>query len=707
MKRSLSVFVVPVVLGLLAGGAIAGPSVLVDEVHGQPCRDTLVDLWPDCQIDVLTAADFPIENVLASGVLAPQDTTFTVTVPPGAAMLYGRFDCPENMTQFPFISVYDSGGGLVAHQFRGGFHVEDPDPGVYVVEYSIWTDDPLPFTIGTGPNFFTVSRLASYDVVFRLHDNMFMLFDGELPEYTSGDEAVLQAHASQGGGNLLVRDPLRDIAMKPIIDLVSPVDQVCDVTVVIPGDLTYSEPAARETRWSGGATAIWSDVAVDAGSVTRLLYEVGLSPSQPRLEVSFTGGTTRVRNHTVEPLRELVLVRKRTSGEWELATAGDVPADSEMAVSCGRPVSRADAAAILRRTLFAGGLSAGLSTVQMTEFQGCYRWTDRILDETDGSSGWTAIYRVDATACDRLLPLVTEPAATTRVRTLWYWVGGIPADSAWRDDWPAPSATPGPAATCQTASSLALYEYGVVHQHYPTFSAVPTTKELDWLGWSFHDGGAVVDPTDNNGDPYEPYFDTPGGHSDALDLLAGLPWIEGVMTGAVAAPYAEQLLTGDVDAYTDDDMFPPGSFPAVAVAKSIGLGRAAAIHDTAIMTAWWPYNQTYLRRVLDWVTGPTTEIPPDETPPAKVSSLSAQPNPFNPRVEVAFELTTTGRVQVDVFDAAGRRVARLHEGPLAAGEQRLFWDGCTDHEQRLAAGVYMARVTTVAGSWVCKMMLVD
>ena len=118
MKRSLSAFVVPVVLGLLAGGALAGPSILVDEVHGQPCRDTLADLWPDCQIDALTAADFPIENVLASGVLAPQDTTFTVTVPPGAAMLYGCFDCPENMTQFPFISVYDSGGGLVAHQFH-------------------------------------------------------------------------------------------------------------------------------------------------------------------------------------------------------------------------------------------------------------------------------------------------------------------------------------------------------------------------------------------------------------------------------------------------------------------------------------------------------------------------------------------------------------------------------------------------------------
>ncbi len=82
------------------------------------------------------------------------------------------------------------------------------------------------------------------------------------------------------------------------------------------------------------------------------------------------------------------------------------------------------------------------------------------------------------------------------------------------------------------------------------------------------------------------------------------------------------------------------------------------------------------------------------------------PNPFNPSTKIAFKLEHATNVDVTVFDLAGRRVATLQQGALAAGEHDVIWNGSTDQGTPAAAGQYRYVLTTDAGRVSRSMMLV-
>lgn len=65
---------------------------------------------------------------------------------------------------------------------------------------------------------------------------------------------------------------------------------------------------------------------------------------------------------------------------------------------------------------------------------------------------------------------------------------------------------------------------------------------------------------------------------------------------------------------------------------------------------------------------------------------AARPNPFTARTELTLSTAAPQAVRVEVFDVLGRRVARLHEGPLAAGTHRLALDASA-----LPGGLYVVR----------------
>jgi len=69
--------------------------------------------------------------------------------------------------------------------------------------------------------------------------------------------------------------------------------------------------------------------------------------------------------------------------------------------------------------------------------------------------------------------------------------------------------------------------------------------------------------------------------------------------------------------------------------------------------------------------------------------VSAYPNPFNPVTTVSISIPAAGPVTAEVFDVRGRRVATLHDGPLAAGTHQLLWQP----EEGPASGVYFLRVS--------------
>jgi hypothetical protein len=68
------------------------------------------------------------------------------------------------------------------------------------------------------------------------------------------------------------------------------------------------------------------------------------------------------------------------------------------------------------------------------------------------------------------------------------------------------------------------------------------------------------------------------------------------------------------------------------------------------------------------------------------------PNPFDGRTTVGYDVAESGAVRLVVYDLLGREVAVLVDGPREAGHHEAVLDG-----SRLAAGVYLVRMTTEAG----------
>ena len=70
----------------------------------------------------------------------------------------------------------------------------------------------------------------------------------------------------------------------------------------------------------------------------------------------------------------------------------------------------------------------------------------------------------------------------------------------------------------------------------------------------------------------------------------------------------------------------------------------------------------------------------------------ASPNPTTGTTRVSFNLAEAGTVELEVFDLRGRRLARIREDALSAGDQHLIWNGKDGSGKTAAAGIYLVQV---------------
>ena len=68
------------------------------------------------------------------------------------------------------------------------------------------------------------------------------------------------------------------------------------------------------------------------------------------------------------------------------------------------------------------------------------------------------------------------------------------------------------------------------------------------------------------------------------------------------------------------------------------------------------------------------------------------PNPFNPSTTISYELESTGQVDLQVFDLAGRLVRTLYSGNESAGPHQKVWMGRDQAGRTVATGVYFYRL---------------
>lgn len=112
------------------------------------------------------------------------------------------------------------------------------------------------------------------------------------------------------------------------------------------------------------------------------------------------------------------------------------------------------------------------------------------------------------------------------------------------------------------------------------------------------------------------------------------------------------------------------------------------------------YDPEAMIAVIDDLLDQTTPAPDhhEDFPPTPRPNISAQPNPFNPRTILRFEITQPGPLSLTIHDTRGRLVRTLVRGQhFNAGTFNLPWDGTRDDSSTVAAGAYIVRLVTAQG----------
>jgi len=108
---------------------------------------------------------------------------------------------------------------------------------------------------------------------------------------------------------------------------------------------------------------------------------------------------------------------------------------------------------------------------------------------------------------------------------------------------------------------------------------------------------------------------------------------------------------------------------------------------------FWPHGNRYhvdeIRACVDSLVTSNVDVPPA---PVGELALRVCPNPARAGTRVSLSLPEAiAHAEVTVLDIAGRAVATLHRGPLAAGRHELPWPAVGERGVAIAPGVYLVR----------------
>ena len=172
-------------------------------------------------------------------------------------------------------------------------------------------------------------------------------------------------------------------------------------------------------------------------------------------------------------------------------------------------------------------------------------------------------------------------------------------------------------------------------------------------------------------------------------LPAGLGFVSATATTGIYDHLSGIWTVGSVTAATSDTL---------SISADVALGTGGTrISNTASVTAVAQEDPTS-GDVSSSVDIDVQTVVATLGAVTRISLSALQPNPFEGRTHVHFDLPRPQSVRIAVYDLAGRRVRNLVEGAVEAGRHVEIWDGLDAGGRPVASGVYFIRMDTASYS---------
>ena len=151
----------------------------------------------------------------------------------------------------------------------------------------------------------------------------------------------------------------------------------------------------------------------------------------------------------------------------------------------------------------------------------------------------------------------------------------------------------------------------------------------------------------------------------------------------------------DVNNTNDDPLVVTGSHNWSFAADERNDENTLIIHDQGVANM---FLQEFAQRYHEsggtgdlGVASAAGDLMPE--PGRILGKIANFPNPFNPFTKIAFTTGAEARLNLRIYDAAGRQVRELFEDRLeSAGYHEVGWDGTNDSGRKVPSGVYFVQV---------------
>ncbi|HTR82430.1 MAG TPA: T9SS type A sorting domain-containing protein [Bacteroidota bacterium] len=148
------------------------------------------------------------------------------------------------------------------------------------------------------------------------------------------------------------------------------------------------------------------------------------------------------------------------------------------------------------------------------------------------------------------------------------------------------------------------------------------------------------------------------------------------------------------------------SYSTTVSLKGMGFsssGRKYIFTDTDVHTA-----STYSYKIQsvssDGITKDYSPISVTVDVPKSFTVGQNYPNPFNPSTTISYDIPTTGKVVLKIYDILGQQVRTLVDEIQAPGSYKAVWNGDTNSGEKVGSGVYFYDVTFQNGTRFVKKM---